>query len=295
MNPHSRPTFDREAFFFFRREHAGYASVISPEDPSKALHVLNPTVAEIGELCTGAQTIEEIRAAFCARYDQPPTSPLARYVDEAVFMLSLYNLVSFELTPEEPRVAGDPIPRVRRLEEWDLAALRELFTGGAFPAKPDVPEFHFKSPYVVPELYSELLLRLRLFQQREFFYAITTGERVDFAVSFFDERPLKPMASLATVVGSRDYPLEEGLAAIFPVLVKDGRDLLHKLEVRTVAGLAEVGRAIAALERLGFAHEATIIDEFGPGRHEEVWGLLLNPAPPASAETAAAGHQGVPR
>jgi hypothetical protein len=179
------------------------------------------------------------------------------------------------------------MPKVRRLEEWDLGALRELYNGGSFPAKENVPTFHFRSPYVVPELYSELLLRLGLFQQREFFYAITTGDRIDFAVSFFDERPLKPMASLATIIGTGAYGLEEGVASIFPVLLRDGRQLLHKLEFRYTAGMGDVEQVVTVLASLGFEHEATIVDEFGPGRHEEVWGRLMHEADEDDAAEAA--------
>lgn len=50
MNAGARPRFDPERFAFFRRELAGYASAISPGDPSKALRILNPTTMEIAEL-----------------------------------------------------------------------------------------------------------------------------------------------------------------------------------------------------------------------------------------------------
>jgi hypothetical protein len=280
MNPKLKPRFDRERFGFFRREHAGYASAISPEDPTKALHILNPTVVDVADQCTGEATVGEIRTSYAARYQQDGDGPLARYVDDSIFMLALYNLVTFELPAEEPRTAGEPLPAVRRLEEWDLKALRWLFGGGGFPEKQAIPIVHYRHPYVLPEIYSELMLRQRIFQQREFFYAITRADEIDFVVSFFDERPMKPMASIGTIVGVSSYPFEEGMRCVFPVIEKDLAGHVFKLEWRHVTGSAEVDELKRVLGEVGFVHDATIPDEFGPGRGEEIWGKVLPSAPP---------------
>ena len=285
MNQNATPRFDEQRFTYFREENAGYASAISPEDPSKALHVLNPTVVDVARLCDGARTVSQIRAAYGARYQQPPDGPLASYVDEALFILSLYNLLEFGPSAAEPRSAGEPIPTVRRLDEGDLTGIVDLLSGGSFPEKADVPLFHFRHPYVQPEHYTELLLRLRIFQQREIFYAVVTGPRVDFFVSLFDERPLKPMATIATIAGSPRYSLEEGISYVMPEVLRESRELLHKLEWRYVTGEHDFGPVAKLLVRHGFRKEAVLAGEFGPDRDEVVYSLILphETVPPGAA------------
>jgi hypothetical protein len=292
MNQNVRPKFDRERLMFFRREHAGYASAMSPDDPNKALRVLNPTTLEIAELCDGELTIQAIKARYAEQYRQQLPSPLSRYVDQALYSLSLYDLITFEGGDDLPLSAGDPIPKVRRLEEWDLSAVRELYAGRSFPEQEDLPVFHFRHPYLTPMLYSDIMLRDRMFQQREFFYAIATGRRVDFVISFFDERPLKPLASLATVVGTPAYGLEEGLSCIFPVIIKEVRRVLHKLEWRYIVEERQYPEMTHLLEGFGFSKEATLIDEFGVGRHEIVFGMILSDGPPAATDAASDAADG---
>jgi hypothetical protein len=292
LKSHVRPRFDEQRFTYFREENAGYASAISPEDPSKALHVLNPTVVDIARLCDGVRTVAEIHAAYNSRFQQAPDGPLGRYVDEALFILSLYNLLDFPPSPDEPVSAGEPIPTVKRLEEGDLAGIIELLAGGTFPEKTAVPLFHFRHPYIQPEHYSELLLRLRLFQQREAFYAVVTGSRVDFFVSLFDERPLKPLATIAAIAGSPRYSLEEGISYVMPELLRDARGQLHKLEWRYVTGSQEFGSLTAVLERQGFRREAVLEGEFGPGRDEVVYSRILSREQAASTAAGTAPRPG---
>jgi hypothetical protein len=207
-------------------------------------------------------------------------------VDEALFILSLYDLLEFGPVSKEPASAGEPIPTVRRLDEADLCGIVDLLSGGAFPDKADVPLFHFRHPYVQPEHYTELLLRLRLFQQREVFYAVTTGQRVDFFVSVFDERPLKPMATIATIAGSSRYSVEEGLAFVMPEILREARDVHHKLEWRYVTGSMDYGLLATLLETHGFRKEAVLAGEFGPGRDEVVFSLMVMTGSVGEASTA---------
>lgn len=279
MNPKSRPRFDPEEFAFFRKENAGYASAISPADPSKALRIFNPTVLEIGQMCTGEHTLEEIRAQYLEMYQQPPGSPLVQWVDESIYALAMYNLVTFELD-EEPRSAGPPMPKVRRLEEWDLDALRLLLGGGEFPQKIEVPTIYYRHPDLTHQMYGELLLRVRIFQQRELFFAVTEGERIDFVISFLDERPIKPVGSLAIVAGTDTYTLEQGLAYVFPAIERDLPRAIHKLVWRHVTGGHDISRLTVALAGHGFVHEATHHDEYGPGRDELVHARVIGERDP---------------
>ncbi|HPC82613.1 MAG TPA: hypothetical protein P5234_04850 [Thermoanaerobaculaceae bacterium] len=270
MNAGARPRFDPERFAFFRRELAGYASAISPGDPSKALRILNPTTMEIAELCTGHATVEEIKRHFAARYGQDPHGPLGSQVDEALLMLSLYDFLSLEEdgSRSEPPPGADG---VRRLEEWDFLALRMFLNAGAFPDKPAPPLVHFRHPYTTVEMYSELLLRMRLFHFREHFFALWRDRRIEFLVSAFDERPLKPVASLALVAGLPEVPVNEGVARLFEALEADLRGRVHKLEWRTVSDDAQAAELVPVFEGLGFRLAASLADEFGPGRDELVY------------------------
>jgi hypothetical protein len=272
VNGRARPRFDPERFAFFRRELAGYASAISPHDPSKALRILNPTTMEIAGLCSGHVTVEEIKLHFAARYQQDPHGALGAQVDEALLMLSMYDLLTVEddVTDSRPTPSGG-----RRLEEWDFKALRHFLAGGAFPDKDAPPIVHYRHPYVTVEMYSELLLRMRLFHQREHFYALWEEERIRFVLSLFDERPLKPVASIALVAGVVEQPLREGVLELFPEVEADLQGRLHKLEWRTVSGDRGECELIPVLEHLGFRLEATLVDEFGPGRDEIVYTRLV--------------------
>jgi hypothetical protein len=281
MNPNVKPKLMKEAFTFFRKENLGYASIISPGDPSKALHLLNPTAVEIAEMFTGERTLEEIKAEYATKYKQQSPSPLSQYIDQTLYILYLYNLIDLQDTEKELPTKGSPIPKVRKLEEWDFSALRNLFNGGEFPAKESNTIFHFLHPYVTLPLYSEMILRMRIFNRREFFYAITTGSRVDFAMSFYDERPLRPLACLGIIIGIQEYSLDEGVACILPVLIKEISPLFHKLEWRYATDEKDYSPLIALLENFGFAREAVIPDEFGPGSHEVVYGRILSPPAPA--------------
>lgn len=283
MNPRMKPKLKRKEFTFFRKENKGYASVISPGDPSKALHLLNPTVVEISELFTGERTLDEIKAIYAAKYNQSSPAPLSTYVDQTLYILYLYNLVDLQDAPDILPMKGPPIPQVRKLEEWDFAGLRDLFVGGEFPEKQSSPIFHFLHPYVTLTLYSEMILRLRIFNRREFFYAIATGSRVDFAVSFYDERPLRPLACLGVIIGTNTYPLDEGLSCVMPVLLRDVAPLFHKLEWRHTVNGKDYSTLRSLLERFGFKQEAVIPDEFGSGAHEVVYGQIFEkPVPPKS-------------
>ena len=295
MDPKLKPRFDERRFLFFREEHAGYASAISPGDPNKALHVLNPTVVDVARLCTGEATVQEIQVQYATRYGQGPDSPLAqyqsspgpldRYVEEAIILLSLYNLVTFEVDEELPAAdeelpaADESKPVVRRLEEWDLAALRTLMLGGTFPEKEDVPTIHYRHPYLPPAAYGELMLRMRIFQNQEFFYAVATGSRLEFVVSCFDERPLKPVTAIATILGTDRYTLGDGLAEVLPVLIDDVKASFDKIQWRQVTGPEGHPELADLLESYGFGKEGVLVDEFGPGRDEEIFTRHLRPPP----------------
>lgn len=278
MKAGARPRFDPERFTFFRRELAGYASAISPGDPSKALRILSPTTMEIAELCTGQATVDEIKRHFAARYQQDPRGALGSQVDEALLMLSLYDLLSIEDDGARPE-RSDPGPAVRRLEEWDFLALRLFLNAGPFPEKQAPPVIHFRHPYVTVEMYSELLLRMRLFHQREHFFALWRERRIEVALSLFDERPLKPVASVALVAGLPEVPVGEAAARIFPVLEADLQGRVHKLEWRMISDTPGTEGLLPVLESLGLRLEATLGDEFGPGRHELVYAKPLAPVP----------------
>lgn len=275
MRPVARPRFDPERFTFFRRELAGYASAISPGDPSKALRILSPTTMEIAELCTGQATVDEIKRHFAARYQQDPHGVLGGQVDEALLMLSLYDLLSIEDDGARPE-ASDTGPTVRRLEEWDFLALRLFLNAGPFPDKQAPPLVHFRHPYVTVEMYAELLLRMRLFHQREHFFALWRDRRIEFVLSLFDERPLKPVASIALVAGVVEQPLQEAVVEVFPVVQADLQGRVIKLEWRTVSDDAQASELAPVLETLGFRLEATLANEFGPGRDEVVYTKSLD-------------------
>lgn len=277
MKADARPRFDPARFLFFRRELAGYATAISPGDPSKALRVLNPTIMEIAELCTGGMTVGEIKRQFAARYQRDPDGLLGSQVDEALLMLSLYNLLTVE-GAEEPRPASDPRPTVRRLAEWDLGALRLFLGGGSFPDKEQPPVIHFRHPYVTIEMYAELLLRMRIFHQKEHFYALVRGDEIEFVLSVFDERPLKPVASIALIVGIAAHGVRDGVTRVFGEVERDLQGRVGKLEWRYVTDGTDHTDLISALAELGFRLEATIPDEFGPGRDEKVFGKSLQVA-----------------
>ena len=280
MKAEARPHFDPERFTFFRRELAGYASAVSPGDPSKALRILSPTTMEIAELCTGLATVDEIKRHFAARYQQDPNGALGSQVDEALLMLSLYDLLSIEDDSAEPEIV-EAQPAVRRLEEWDFLALRLFLNAGPFPDKLAPPVIHFRHPYVTIEMYSELLLRMRLFHQREHFFALWCDRRIEFFLSLFDERPLKPVASVALVAGLSGVPLAETVVRVFPVLEADLRGRVHKLEWRTVSDAPGNDGLFPVLDSLGLRLEAMLTDEFGPGRHELIYTkvLVLQPDP----------------
>lgn len=281
MRADARPRFDPARFLFFRRELAGYATAISPGDPSKALRVLNPTTMEIAELCDGGMTVAQIKRQFAARYQRDPDGMLGSQVDEALLMLSLYNLLTVEGV-DEPRPAADPTPTVRRLAEWDLGALRLFLGGGSFPQKENPPVIHFRHPYVTIEMYAELLLRMRIFHQKEHFYALLRGDLIEFVLSLFDERPLKPVASIALVVGIPAHGVRDGVTRVFPEVERDLQGRVDKLEWRYVTDGIDRTDLSSALEELGFRLEATIPDEFGPGRDEKVLGKSLQAVRPPS-------------
>lgn len=274
MNARARPHFDPARFTFFRRELAGYASAISPQDPSKALRILSPTTMEIAELCSGHATVEEIKTHFAARYQQDPHGALGAQVDEALLLLSMYDLLTVEDDEADARPASSG---VRRLEEWDFRALRSFLAGGTFPAKDAPPLVHFRHPYVTVEMYAELLLRMRMFHQREHIFALWESGRVRFVLSLFDERPLKPVASIALVAGVEEQPVQEAVLEIFPVVEADLQGRVGKLEWRTVSDDAKASELIGVLETLGFRLEATLADEFGPGRNEVVYTRFVGP------------------
>jgi hypothetical protein len=289
MNPNLKPRLMKGKFTYFRKENLGYASVISPGDPSKALHLLNPTVVEIAEMFDGERTLEEVKALYAAKFNQAGSLALARYVDQTLYILYLYNLVDLGDIAEPLPTTGEPIPKVRKLEEWDFAGLRNLLNGGSFPEKPSSPVIHFLHPYTMLTMYIEMILRLRIFNRREFFYAITKGAEVDFVVSFYDERPARPLACLGIVVGTNTYQLEEGLSCVLPVLLKETSPLFHKLEWRYRADEKDYSALRSVLERFGFRQEAIIPGEFGPGADEVVYGRIVEAAGPgAKTPTSAA-------
>lgn len=275
MRAGARPRFDPERFTFFRRELAGYASAISPGDPSKALRILSPTTMEIADLCTGQATVEEIKRHFAARYQQDPHGALGSQVDEALLMLSLYGLLSVE-DDSTWTDSSEPAPAVRRLEEWDFLALRLFLNAGPFPDKSAPPLVHYRHPYVTVEMYAELLLRMRLFHQREHVFAVWRERRIEFVLSLLDERPLKPVASLALVAGLPDVPVAEAVTRIFPVLEADLQGRIHKLEWRIVADNPGRDALTPLFESLGLRLGATLADEFGPGRHELIYSKVLS-------------------
>jgi hypothetical protein len=291
MNPTLKPRFVKGNLTFFRKENLGYASVISPGDQSKALQILNPTVVEIAEMFTGEHTLDEVKALYAAKFNQTNPVPLGRYVDQTLYILYLYNLVDLGDTSEPIPTTGEPIPKVRRLEEWDFAGLRSLFNGGGFPEKQSNPVIHFLHPYVMLPLYAEMMLRLRIFNRREFFYAITTGPEIDFVVSFYDERPQRPLACLGIIAGTKAYQLEEGLSCVLPVLVEEAAPLFHKLEWRYRVDEMNTPALRSVFETFGFKQEAVIPGEFGPGADEVVYGRIDVKAP---SEEAPSEQTGVP-
>jgi hypothetical protein len=283
MKGTARPHFDRERLQYFRRELAGYATAISPQDPGRALKVLNPTIMDIAELCTGYTTVDEIKRHFAVRYGNDPTGMVSTQVDEALLLLELYNLVTVEQEQPGPS-AGDGQPAVRRLEEWDLCTLRVFLSGGAFPEKEHPPVVHYRHPYVTLEAYTELLIRMRLFHQKEHYYVIERDGAIEFLLSVFDERPVKNAASVALIAGIEAVPLADGIARTFAEAERDLTGRVRKIQWRYVTDGTQGPTLTAAMEQAGLRLEASIPDEFGPGRAEEIWARILEPPAPVAPE-----------
>ncbi len=270
MNPNLKPLFDEERFLFFREENAGYASAISPGDPSKTLHILNPTVYDIGRLCTGGSTVAEIKAQYTGRYQQDSTSPLARYVEESIMLLSLYDLLTFDSCA----ICGTSdvsFPEVRRLAESDFRLIRDLFIGSPLIEEGGLPLFHFRHPYLAPSFYSEMSLRLRLFQNMEVFYVRMTGHRIDFLISCLLERPTKPIATIASIVGTSHCSVTEGVTHVLPLLLEDLRNHCSKIRWQRVVEVCDSAGVPALIQSHGFQLEAVLKNEFGLGRDEEIY------------------------
>ena len=295
MRGDAKPRFDPERFTYFRRELAGFASAISPDDPSRTLRVLNKSVLEVAELCTGYATVDEIRQFLAARYQKPADGPLIRnQVDEALLMLAIYNLITLDdehdTANSESEADHDESPTVRRLEEWDFNAFRLFLSGGTFPDKPNPPIVHFRHPYTNVEVYSEMLLRMRLFHGSEHVFALERGTRLEFVATFFDERPLKPVASLALIAGIEGIELEDGFAQVFTAAERDLPGRVRRLEARLVEGRAETEAIEPLLVAAGYEREGVLRNAFGPGASELVFGRLFEEktAEDPDSESAAA-------
>jgi hypothetical protein len=118
---------------------------------------------------------------------------------------------------------------------------------------------------------------MRLFHQKEHYYALERRGAIEFLLSVFDERPLKPAASIALIAGIEAVPLADGVARAFVEAERDLTGRVHKIQWRHVTDGKDDPTLAEALERAGMRLEARIPDEFGPGKAEEIWGKILEP------------------
>jgi hypothetical protein len=124
--------------------------------------------------------------------------------------------------------------------------------------------------------YEEVMVRSRLFHNKEIFFGTFRDRTLEFAVSFVDNRPIKPSATVGLIIGREGTDLREALgrvlATAFAELGADYQKVSWTLVVHRAAGDDPSSLA----EATGWTRAADIPGEFGPGKDEVQYERVLS-------------------
>lgn len=273
MRLHLKPKFDEESLAFLREENEGYASVMAAGSPDRSVELLNPSAMEIARLATGEATVEEIIRAFARRHPGPTPDMITEVVNRGLALLAQYGLLTVEpseaMQVERPELyAGEGELVTRKLDENDFRALRSLLIGSSFPDFARLPRTFYANPYLSSVWYEEMLLRGRLFHQRETFFGTFCDRALEFAMSFVDNRPLKPTATVGLVLGLEGADLGAALKRVLPTAFEQLKGDFQKVSWTFVVHQAVGDDPSLLAEASGFTRAAHIPGEFGPGKDE---------------------------
>lgn len=249
-----------------RQEDEGLFLLYPPSKPRP--HFLNRTAMAVLECCDGEHSLDDLARVLAARFADAPRDTLARDVQRCLHLFQTLGLVDW---PE--RAPENPADGVRPADEGDFGPISEFITRRAI--EPPAPG-GFDFTYVAADgdlgqIYRDIALRTRQFHFLEIFFVLRQHGRVQAVAA------VRPSSSLGqvmlfTVLLAERGPDEEELDR---QLIRGVTEHLAKL------GMVRIRFSLRAettsdaqrrfLEAAGFAFEARLLDEYGAGKHVDLW------------------------
>jgi hypothetical protein len=116
--------------------------------------------------------------------------------------------------------------------------------------------------------YEEVLIRSRLFHLKETFFGTFRNRELEFIVSFVDNRPIKPSATVGLMMGVDGTDLTAALGRVLPTAFEQLRRDFRKLSWTLVVHVAAGDDPSPVAEATGWTRTAHIRGEFGPDKDE---------------------------
>lgn len=309
MMPTARPVVDLKSLAYLREENEGYIALVSPMDPHQNLELLNPQGVEVAGLCDGEHTVEQMEAAYLEAHPEISAKVAADHVRRALLLFEAYGILTPEPEDDEPPSGQE----VRALDEGDFRRVRALLTGCRAADGGAPPRTFYQNPSLPQAVYEDMLLRNRLFNFKESMYGVLRDGELVFVLGLMDNRPVKPTATVALVVGEHGWELQDGLELLLPMARRALAPTHSKLTWPLVFNHFAPHRNLSTTaEALGWRMAAQLRDEYGPNRDELLYELHLaagdgqaaeeqprrpeyNPYPPNIADGGASAVSGQPR
>jgi hypothetical protein len=275
---------------FYRQEEDELWMVFPPKQPRP--HFLNETAFFILQRCSGEHDVSEIILQLSEAYSEIPVVRLQADAVKCLSFLKTLGLIHWDLQQYiRENIVNENVnegTRFRPAGESDFGriseSLQQYFQIIQNVNKKD-PQ-HLMTPVeLTGGNYDDIQIRTRQFRMIENFFCLEeAGE-------------LKGISSVRMVSGGykiASFVLiavfdSDSLQAIYKDLIQETVNFLKKNGAHRVR-LPLIPRSVnqevkSFLKKLGFTHEATLLDELGLGQNLEIWSIKLDES---SSQIAAA-------
>ncbi|MBE7558680.1 radical SAM protein [bacterium] len=270
-----KPTPKPEGFKI-RSEHDDVMSVFPLDfDCGRQVHFLNPNATFIYRQCDGKRSVAEIARALMKEYPDLPKEQARRDVEACLFALADLGLVEWKKNGRTPPPKAGLL--VRFSDETDFKPISSFLSDCIAEQREGRGLPNWYLPVDVAGYYHPVAVRMRQFHSKEICYVLErAGKLLGVGSLTFVAAPLTSSQIGCLAVRGDSAAEHRDLSSILlDGLCRAGRHLgLTKLKC-SLLGDEPAAPLARFLSEHGFACEAVLRDELGPGGHYSVYSKPL--------------------
>lgn len=273
----SKPIFKRENLEYERKEKNNYWTVVSKYHPEVRELVINKTAREILELCNGRRTLEDIELEMHKRYPQIPLNTIKKDVYSTIAQFSRLLIIEWIgenpfLYKKEEFLNNEFVMRIAH--EEDILKIKTFIENSKiFKQKENHLQNYllYKSCFVNPFEYEEIVLRLKLFNYSEDFFLLLNKEEVRGLISIKMPEIYKNTAGIINLIIVPQKFFLDFMKYAHDTLPFIAVSKLTKLKIFKIENEEKQNDLEKLLLKLGYKKEESVLyHEMGFNKHVKV-------------------------